>query len=288
MAYDLGRFGAFQRKDRATPQLATALEEAGYGALWVGGSPGVDDVPQLGALLGATSRLVVATGIVNVWKDDAADIAAAVRPLVERYPDRFLLGIGVGHPEASGERYASPYAALVAYLDALDAAGIGAGHRALAALGPRVLGLAGARTAAAHPYLVPVEHTRRARQLLGDGVLLAPEHKAVLDQDPERARTLARPAVATPYLSLVNYTSNLRRLGYTDEDLAAGGSDRLVDDLVATGDAARVATLLGGHLDAGADHVAVHLLVPAGGDPVPALVEGYRQLAPQLGLKKEA
>ena len=283
MTYDVGRFGAFQRQDRATLALAAALEEAGYGALWVGGSPG-GDLAGIEVLLAATSRLVVATGIVNIWKDAADQIAGSALRLSDRYPDRFLLGIGVSHPESTGERYAHPYPALVAYLDALDEAGVGADRRALAALGPRVLALAGARTAAAHPYLVPVEHTRRARELLGGGVLLAPEHKAVLDPDPERARALARPAVVTPYLSLVNYTSNLRRLGYTDDDLADGGSDRLIDDLVATGDPARVAALLRGHLDAGADHVAVHLLVPPGDDLTTALVDGYRRLAPELGL----
>jgi probable F420-dependent oxidoreductase len=284
MPYDLGRFGAFQHRSKASPALASALDEAGYGALWIGGSPGVEDLAALEALLEATSRLVVATGIVNIWKDPAEQIAAPALRLLDAYPGRFLLGIGVSHPEATGGRYAKPYAALVDYLDALDGAGIGADRRALAALGPRVLGLAGARTAAAHPYLVPVEHTRQARELLGKGVVLAPEHKAVLDPDADRARALARPAVASPYLSLVNYTSNLRRLGYTDEDLADGGSDRLVDDLVATGDPARVASLLRGHLDAGADHVAVHLLVAPEGDPTAALVDGYRRLAPELGL----
>jgi probable F420-dependent oxidoreductase len=279
MTYDLGRFGAFQRQDKVTPELAVALQDVGYGALWIGGSPG-GDLAVIETLLAATSRLVLATGIVNIWKDAAQDIAPVARRLLDRYPGRFLLGIGVGHPEATGERYAKPYTALVDYLDALDAAGVSPGERALAALGPRVLALAAERTAAAHPYLVPVEHSRQARQVIGDGVLLAPEHKVVLDPDPERARALARPAVATPYLSLVNYTSNLRRLGYTDEDLAGSGSDRLIDDLVATGDPARVASLLRGHLDAGADHVAVNLLVPPGGD----LIEGYRQLAPALGL----
>ena len=281
MAYDLGRYGAFQRFDKLTPGLAAGLEDAGYGALWVGGSPG-GDLAVIDGLLAATTRLVVATGIVNIWRDTAADIAVPARRLLDRYPGRFLLGIGAGHPEAHGERYTKPYAALVDYLDALDAAGIGAGERALAALGPRVLALAAQRTAVVHPYLVPVEHTRRARELLGSGAVLAPEHKVVLDPDPTSARTLARPAVATPYLSLVNYTSNLRR---TDEDLADGGSDRLINDLVATGDPSRVASLLRGHLDAGADHVAVHLLVPPAEDPPAALLAGYQQLAPELGLR---
>jgi probable F420-dependent oxidoreductase len=279
MTYQLGRFGAFQRGDLATPALAVGLEEAGYGALWVGGSPG-GDLGAIEDLLAATSRLVVATGIVNIWKDDAAPIAAASRRLTERYPERFLLGIGVGHPEATGERYARPYHALVEYLDALDTAGVGQEWRALAALGPRVLRLAAERTAAAHPYLVPAEHTRRARELLGGGVLLAPEHKAVLGGEVARGRLLARPVVARPYLGLVNYRSNLERLGYTETDLAEEGSDRLVDDLVAIGEPDAVASRLTEHLEAGADHVAVHLLVPRDGD----LLAGYRRLAPALGL----
>jgi probable F420-dependent oxidoreductase len=280
MTYQLGRYGAFQRKDFATPALAAGLEEAGYGALWIGGSPG-GDLAGVEALLAVTSRLVVATGIVNIWNDDAADIAVAARRILDRYPDRFLLGIGVGHPEAAGERYARPYAALVTYLDELDAAGVGPQVRALAALGPRVLQLAADRTAAAHPYLVPPEHTRQARELLGPGVLLAPEHKAVLDGDIDRGRLLARPAVARPYLSLVNYRSNLSRLGYTDDDLAGSGSDRLVDDLVAIGEPGAVAAKLSEYLAAGADHVAVHLLVPPDGDRL----AGYRRLAPELGLQ---
>jgi probable F420-dependent oxidoreductase len=273
----LGRYGAFQRLDSATPALAAGLEGAGYGALWVGGSPG-GDLAEVEALLAATSRLVVATGIVNVWKDDAASIAVAARRILDRYPGRFLLGIGVGHPEASRAVYARPYTALVEYLDELDRAGVEPRDRVLAALGPRVLGLAAERTAGAHPYLVPPEHTRQARALLGDGVLLAPEHKVVLDGDRVRGRVLARPAVARPYLSLVNYVSNLRRLGYSDDDLAGEGSDRLIDDLVAIGEPDEVARRLRAHLDAGADHVAVHLIAAPGAD----LLDGYRRLAAAL------
>jgi probable F420-dependent oxidoreductase len=148
----------------------------------------------------------------------------------------------------------------------------------LAALGPKVLRLAGERTAGALPYLVPPEHTRQAREILGPGPLLAPEHKAVLDTDAARARALGRARVATPYLGLVNYTSNLRRLGWTDDDLAGGGSDALVDALVAHGSADQVAAELSAHLDAGADHVAIQLLTEPNADPVP----GYRDLARAL------
>jgi probable F420-dependent oxidoreductase len=272
-------FGAFQRSDRATPELAAALEKAAYGALWVGGSPG-GDLAAIEQLLDATSELIVATGIVNIWKDDAPGIAAAWHRISARHPGRFLLGIGVGHPEATGARYTKPYQALVDYLDALDAAEVPAQERVLAALGPRVLRLAAERTAGAHPYLTTPEHTRAARETLGPAPLLAPEQKVVLDDDPVRARLLARPAVATPYLSLTNYVSNLRRLGYSDEDLAVPGSDRLVDDLVAHGTLPVIAGRLHQHLEAGANHVAVNLVSAAGSDPS----VGYRALAVELGL----
>jgi probable F420-dependent oxidoreductase len=273
----LGRIGAWQRSGLVSPELAVGLERLGYGALWVGGSPG-GDLAQLEELLDATSSLVVATGIVNIWADPAPGIAAAWHRIAGRHPGRFVLGIGVGHPEAAGARYAKPYQALVNYLDELDEAKVPVSERVLAALGPRVLRLAAQRSAGAHPYLTTPEHTRLARELLGAGVLLAPEQKAVLDPDPTRARALARPAVANPYLQLVNYANNLRRLGWTDEDLADGGSDRLVDALVAHGDAAAVAGRITEHLDAGADHVAIQLLTPPGDD----LLAGYRQLADAL------
>lgn len=278
MTDDLGRFGAFQRGDHTSPELAAGLEEAGYGALWVGGSPG-GDLAGIEHLLAATSRLVVATGIVNIWKDDAAGIAVAARRLLDRYPGRFLLGLGVGHPEATGERYSHPFQALERYLDDLDGAGVAQGERVLAALGPRVLRLGSERAAGVHPYLVPAEHSRRAREVIGAGVLLAPEHKTVLGDDAQ-SRALGRAAVARPYLSLTNYVTNLRRLGYSDADLAGEGSDRLLEDLVALGEPEQVAARLRAHLDAGADHVAVHLLVAPGGD----LLAGYRRLAPELGL----
>ena len=156
------------------------------------------------------------------------------------HPGRFLLGVGIGHPEATQE-YRSPYDTIVDYLDVLDAEGVPVEDRALAALGPKVLALAAERTAGAHPYLTTPEHTRHAREILGDGPLLAPEQKVVLDTDPVAARALGRPAVDRPYLHLRNYTSNLKRLGWTDADLADGGSDALIDALAVHGDAATVA-----------------------------------------------
>jgi probable F420-dependent oxidoreductase len=266
---ELGKIGVWTR-GQPSPELARDLEELGFGAIWIGGSPG-GELEGVERTLAATSRLTVATGIVNIWKDEPATIAASYHRLSDAYPGRFLLGIGAGHPEAASQ-YARPYEALVHYLDALDAAGVPSSQRALAALGPRVLRLAAERTAAAHPYLVTPEHTRRARALLGTNVLLAPEQHVVLDTDPARARELARNAVSH-YLGLTNYTANWRRLGFTDQDIAGTGSDRLVDGLVAMGDAQQVAARIEAHLSAGADHVCIQLITPEGASSLPGLSE---------------
>ena len=276
MKPQFGTLGVWAHESKLTAELARELEQLGYTGIWLGGSPG-GDLAAASTLLDATERLTVATGIVNIWRDDARSIAAAHRRITGDHPGRFLLGIGTGHPEATSD-YKHPYQALVDYLDVLDAEGVPQDERALAALGPRVLRLARDRTAGAHPYLVPPEHTRIARGILGDGVLLAPEQKVVLETDPERARALGRPAVDKPYLGLVNYTSNLRRLGWGDDDLTSPGSDELIDALVARGDAPTAATRIRAHLDAGADHVPVQLLTAKGADPLP----GYRALAETL------
>jgi probable F420-dependent oxidoreductase len=271
---EIGRVGVWTR-EAPTVELARGLEELGYGAIWIGGSPG-GELDGVERALAATTRLTVATGIVNIWKDDPATIAASYQRLAEAYPGRFLLGVGVGHPEATSD-YTRPYEALVRYLDGLDAGEVPQDRRVLAALGPKVLRLAAERTAGAHPYLVTPEHTRRARETLGDGVLLAPEQHVVLDPDPARARTLARGAVSR-YLALSNYANNWRRLGFTDDDLAGDGSDRLVDALVAHGDATAVAARVGEHLSAGADHVCIQLITPDGTDLLP----GFAALGEQL------
>ncbi len=272
----LGRIGAWQRQAQTSAELAVGLERLGYRALWIGGSPG-GDLALVEDLLAATSSLVIATGIVNIWQSDAEPTAASWHRIAARYPGRFLLGIGVGHPEAI-RQYSKPYQALAAYLDALDGAGVPVTERVVAALGPRVLRLAADRSAGAHPYLTSPEHTRWAREVVGSGALLAPEQKVVLEPDPRRARELGRPAIARPYLSMVNYTSNLRRLGYTDEDLADGGSDRLIDALLAHGDTTTVAARVTEHLSAGADHVALHVLPGPGQD----LLDVYARLAEVL------
>jgi probable F420-dependent oxidoreductase len=229
-------------------------------------------------MLGATSTIKVATGIVNVWTADAADIARSYRRIEAAHPGRFLLGIGVGHPEVIAE-YRSPYQALADYLDVLDAEGVPAGRRILAALGPRVLRLAATRTAGAHPYLVTPEHSRLARVILGESKLLAPEQRLVLEADPDRARVLGRPSV-TPLLGLTNYTANLQRLGFTPQDLAGEGTGRLIDALVVSGDDATIRQRLDEHHQAGADHVAIQLIAGPGAD----LDAGFRRLSNLLAL----
>ena len=274
----LGRFGIWRGGSQLTPELAAAIEQFGYGTLWVGGSPD-GDLMLVERLLDATTTLTLATGIVNMWKDDAATVAGSFARLEARHPGRFLLGVGAGHREAT-QQYAKPYETLASYVSALLDGGVPETSLVLAALGPRVLRLAAERTAGAHPYLVTPEYTREARGILGAGPLLAPEHKVVLDADPDRARAIGRPRVRNPYLGLVNYTSNLRRLGWSDADLSGGGSDALIDALVAHGTAGQVAARLTEHLDAGADHVAIQLLTADGADPL----AGYRQLAQALAL----
>jgi probable F420-dependent oxidoreductase len=274
----LGRFGIWRGAFQVTAQLAAEVEQSGFGALWLGGSPG-GDLAQVDELLGATSTLILGTSIVNMWKDDPHDVARSFARVQARYPGRFVLGVGAGHREAT-RQYGQPYQTLAAYVDILRGEGVPQEALVLAALGPKVLRLAGERAAGAIPYLVPPEHTRQAREILGAEPLLAPEHKVVLDTDTARARALGRTRVQNPYLSLVNYTSNLRRLGWADGDLSGGGSDSLIDALVAHGSADQVAAQLGRHLDAGADHVVIQLLTGRDADPVP----GYRDLARALML----
>jgi probable F420-dependent oxidoreductase len=275
---EIGRFGIWRSASLVTPEIAAGIERLGFGVLWLGSSPD-GDLAQAEALLDATTTLTLATSIVNMWKDQAGLVARSYARVQQRHPGRFLLGVGAGHREAT-QQYASPYETLARYVDELVAGGVPRDGLVLAALGPRVLRLAGDRTAGAIPYLVPPEHTAQARALLGPGPLLAPEHKVVLDTDPARARALGRSRVRTPYLGLVNYTSNLRRLGWAEEDLSGGGSDALIDALVAHGSPAEVAAQLARHLDAGADHVCVQLITEEDADPLP----GYARLAPALGL----
>src|SRR6516162_8493097 len=257
-ARGLGRFGIWRSASLVTPELAAGIERLGFGALWLGSSP-AGDLAQAEELLDATTTLILATSIVNIWQDQPEDVASSFARVQRRHPGRFLLGVGAGNREAT-QQYARPYETLARYVDVLQAGGVPQDGLVLAALGPKVLRLAAERTAGAIPYLVPPEHTRQARAILGPGPLLAPEQKVVLDADPQRARALGRTRVRTPYLGLVNYTSNLRRLGWSDDDLADGGSDALIDALVAHGSPGQVAAQLTRHLAAGADHVCIQLV----------------------------
>ncbi len=274
----LGRFGIWRGEGQVTPELAVSIEELGFGALWLGSATG--DLAAAEEFLAATTTLIVATGIVNMWQYEPHQVAASFRRVEDRFAGRFLLGVGAGHPEVT-QQYAQPYDTLSRYVDTLLADGVPAGSLVLAALGPKVLRLAAERTAGAHPYLVTPDYTRQARKILGPGPLLAPEQKVVVSPDAGQARAIGRSRVQQPYLGLANYTANLRRLGWTDADLSGGGSDALIDALVAHGSAAQVAARLTEHLDAGADHVSIQLLTPPGAGPD----EGYRELAGALGLR---
>ncbi len=277
---DLGPFGVFghyaQWRQLSREQLRD-IEALGYGAIWAGGSPPAE-LEWVEPILGATDSLSLATGIVNIWTAAAGPVAESFHRIDKEYPGRFLLGIGVGHPEAHTE-YKKPYDALTDYLAELDRYGVPADRRVVAALGPQVLKLAARRSAGAHPYLTTPEHTATARELIGPDAFLAPEHKVVPTSDAEAARAVGRKALQV-YLDLANYLNNWKRLGFTDADVAKPGSDALVDAVVAYGSTEAIAARLREHLTAGADHVPVQVLT--GTDKlVPALAE----LAGPLGLQ---
>jgi probable F420-dependent oxidoreductase len=264
---DLGKIGVWTTHSRIGEEnaadAARLVEELGYGTFWLGGSPRLTSVRPL---LEATENLVVATGIVNVWAYDPVELAAEYAALARDFPERLLVGIGVGHPEATGD-YSRPFTAMRAFLDGLDGADppLPRDRRCLAALAPKMLDLSAERSLGAIPYFVPAEHTRYARERLGTGPLLAPEVAFVLDEVTDRARAKAR-EYARLYLGLQNYANNLLRHGFTEDDVAGGGSDRLIDAVVPHGSAQQVAAVLRSHLDAGADHVAVQ---PVGESGIP-------------------
>ncbi|MFI5608799.1 TIGR03620 family F420-dependent LLM class oxidoreductase [Amycolatopsis sp. NPDC051903] len=257
MTIELGPYGVWQPAALTTPDMARKIEQLGYTTLWVAGPP--VDLAGVDELLEATSTLVLGTSILNIWRGDPAAAAAAYHRVTERFPGRFWLGIGAGHPEQTRE-FRKPLAAMKQYLDGLDAGGVPVEGRAIAALGPKMLDLTAERAGGAVPYLVPPAHTKLAREALGPAAVLAPEMKVVLDANPARARDTARPRIKHPYLGLVNYTTNLRRLGFTYDDLAGDGSDRLIDAVVAHGDAPTVGARLAEHHAAGADHVAIQVI----------------------------
>jgi probable F420-dependent oxidoreductase len=269
----LGDIGVWRRRQDGADGLAE-LEALGFGALWVGSSPSLEDARPF---LERSSTLTIATGILNVWQHDPADVARQHAELTREYPGRFLLGIGIGHPEATS-RYDKPLATMRAFFDGLDAADppVPRDERCAAALGPKMLDLAAERSLGTHPYFTTPEHTRFARERVGAGKLVAPEVAVVVETDQEAARERAR-AYAATYLGLTNYTRNLLRFGFTERDLADGGSDRLIDAVVPHGSAEAIAEAVRAHLDAGADHVCLQPLGHGG-----APVDDYRALARAL------
>jgi probable F420-dependent oxidoreductase len=273
---NLGRFGLFGLG--ATPEEAQEIERLGYGTIWVGGSPPAE-LSFVEPLLDSTTTLKVATGIVNVWTAAARPVAESFHRINTAYPGRFVLGVGVGHPEAVSQ-YRKPYEALVSYLDELDEYGVPANQRVLAALGPRVLKLSAERTAGAHPANATPEHAAQARAIIGPDALLAPVHNVVLNPNQEAARAIGRTAL-DHYFNLSNYVSSWTRLGFTDADVTRPGSDKFIDAVVAHGTADDIAKRLGEYLTAGANHVAI--FVHGGSDKVlPTLSE----LAGPLGLSR--
>jgi probable F420-dependent oxidoreductase len=290
---DIGRVGVWsfglELQPAARAQAAAAeIEALGYGALWIPEAMGREAFAHAGLLLAATRRIVIATGIANIWARDAVTMAAAHKALTEAYPNRFLLGIGVSHAPmvemVRGHRYEKPLSTMRAYLDAMDAAPYVAPPpttelvRVIGALAPKMLKLAADRTAGAHPYFVPPEHTAHARAVMGKGPLLAPEQAVVLETAPSMAREIARGHMAT-YLGLPNYVNNLKRLGFSDDDIANGGSDRLVDAIVAWGDVDAVVKRVRAHHDAGADHVCIQVI---DADPRSLPLRQWRELAAAL------
>ena len=277
---ELGEFGVWTSHRTIgaenAGEAAALAERLGFGTFWLGGSP---DVPELRPLLAATERIVVATGILNVWASEPQRVASDFAELSAEFPARVLLGIGIGHPEATS-RYAKPLTAMREFLDALDGAAtpVPPNTRCLAALRPRMLALSKERSLGAHPYFVPVEHTRAARELLGAGPLLAPEMACAVDEDAASGRGRAR-AYAKPYLGLRNYTQNLLDYGFTAEDIVDGGSDRLIDAVVPHGSAAELAVAARAHLAAGADHVCLQAV---GGTGIPR--GDWAALAGALGI----
>ncbi|MCE3033071.1 MULTISPECIES: LLM class F420-dependent oxidoreductase [Streptomyces] len=276
----LGRHGVWDVALRAEDparrgeqeDAAAELEELDFGAIWLGGNSTAANATPL---IEATHHITVGTSIQSVWQRDAATTAADFARLESSQPGRFLLGLGVSHgPRVEG--YHRPYSAMVDYLDALDKAGVPVGRRVLAALGPKMLQLAGDRAAGAIPYLVTPEHTAQAREILGQGPLLAPEFKVVLEQNPTRAREIARAYLAR-YLELPNYTDNFLRLGFDESDVTGGGSDRLIDAVFAWGDDDRIRRRVHAFHEAGADHVALQVVTEETGRTIPR--EQWRRLA---------
>ena len=292
-AVDIGRVGIWYGGIDALPttearRAAQVIEELGFGALWLAEAVGRDPFAASAILLSATERLALATGIANIYARDPMTMAAGQKTLAEAFPGRFLLGLGVSHGHlVAGVRkhdWSKPYSYMVEYLQRMDDALFMAVDpdadpgRILAALGPRMLELSATRANGSHPYFTTPDHTAVARAAMGPDALLAPEQMVVLSTDPSEARRIARAGMKI-YLGLPNYTNNLARSGFDESDWTDGGSDRLVDAIVAWGDEATIAARVAEHHAAGADHVCVQVLT----DDRARMPEAeWRRLAPAL------
>jgi probable F420-dependent oxidoreductase len=281
MANSLGKIGVWSMELRtggkeAGAAAAAEAEKLGYGAIWTPG--GIDDqvLGDVDNLLDATSKVVIGTGIINVWKQPAADVGAWFAPQSADRKARTLLGLGISHGPLIGESYGKPIENMAAYLDGLDKAGVPKENRCIAALGPKMLDLAGQRSRGSHPYLVPAEHAAVARKRMGPDALIAPEVGVVLETNPDKARAMAREAVSF-YLGLPNYVNNWLRLGYSEEDVK--GSDKLIDALFAWGEPKKIADQVNAHLAAGADHVCVQVIGENMMQAAPPPVDAWRTLA---------
>jgi probable F420-dependent oxidoreductase len=291
---EVGRIGLWtfmlDRMPRAqAEEAAREAEELGYSTLWLPEAVGRDPLILSTMLLAATERLVLATGIANIFARDAMTMANSLRTLEEAFPGRFVLGLGVSHhhlvERLRKHDYTQPLTRMRDYLTFMKEKGawMSVGPKelpdrvVLAALGPKMLELAAAETAGAHPYFATAEHTAMAREIMGPDALLAPEQMCILCTDPDEARARARKVMPT-YKDLPNYANNLRRLGFGDDDLAGECSDRLVDAIIAWGDEEAIEARVRQHFDAGADHVCVQVLA----DDPDEVRAGWRRLAPVL------
>jgi probable F420-dependent oxidoreductase len=288
---DIGRVGIWYGGIDALPtpeaqRAAQVLEELGYGALWVAEAVGRDPFVSSALLLSATERLAVATGIANIYARDPMTMVAGQKTLGEAFPGRFLLGMGVSHAHLvsnlRNHDYSRPYSYMVEYLARMDealfmAVGADDGGRVLAALGPKMLELSATAANGAHPYFTTPDHTKIARDAIGGDALLAPEQMVVLESDPQEARRVARGGMEI-YMRAPNYLNNLRRLGFEEDDFGDGGSNRLVDAIVAWGTEEQIAARVAEHHDAGADHVCVQVVH----DGLAMPEEQWRRLAPAL------
>lgn len=289
----LGRVGIWTRQFEDQPaaksqEAARELEELGYGAIWFGEAAGREALTNAGLLLAGTRRIVIATGIANIYARDAVTMAAGQKTLAEAYPNRFLLGLGVSHvplvEQLRGHKYEKPVATMRAYLEAMDRAPFNSVApatkplRVLAALGPKMLALSGELANGAHPYNVNPEHSAEARKILGPQPYLCPEQAVVLETNAEKARAIGR-AFLNFYLTLPNYANNLRRLGFSDDDYKDGGSNRLIDAIIAWGDLKAIRKRIDEHHAAGADHVCIQVLTS---DPKALPLKEWKELAGAL------